>query len=115
MFDVAEVQDNPQPIELYLLARAFARIRGIDRIEDGAILSRHWLAADMGVELDRLDRRLRLLRWSGLVDLEGEHLVIVKDAAKLRKVAAAAEVAFGELTENLTGPMLNSVEHHIAV
>lgn len=115
MFDLAEVQDNPEPIELYLLARAFARIRGIDRIEDGAFLSRHWLAADMGVELDRLDRRLRLLRWSGLVDLDGEHLVIVKDAARMREVAAAAEVVFGELTENLACPMFGNAGHPIAV
>ena len=68
------------------LVAAFVRIRGVDRLED-ALISRCWLAADMGVSIDELDRLLKLLRWQGLIDLPNEHLVTVKDAAAMREIA----------------------------
>ncbi len=68
------------------LVAAFVRIRGIDRLE-GAMMTRHWLAADMGVPVTSLDGLLRLLRWQGLIELPDDHFVTVKDADAMRAIA----------------------------
>jgi len=102
MFDHAELECTAEPLELFRLATAFARIRGIERIENGSVLSRCWLAADMGVDMRRLDRRLRLLRWQGLVSLENEQLVVVRNAAKMKEIAVAA-VSSGAIDDHSSG------------
>jgi len=68
------------------LVAAFARIRGVDCLE-GAVMTRCWLAADMGVPADSLDGLLKLLRWQGLIGLPDEHLITVDDAEAVRAIA----------------------------
>ena len=84
-------QDDEQidATELDKLVAAFVRIRSVDRLE-GAIISRCWLAADMGADADDLDRLLKLLRWQGLVGLPNEHLVTVDDPEAMREIALAS-------------------------
>lgn len=72
--------------ELDRLVAAFVRIRGVDRLE-GALITRHWLAADMGVSIESLDGLLRLFRWQGLIGLPNEHLVTVEDHEAMRALA----------------------------
>ncbi len=79
--DEADSQSN-----IDKLVAAFVRIRGVDRLED-ALITRCWLAADMGVSDAELDRLLKLLRWQGLIELPNEHLVTVNDAAAMREIA----------------------------
>jgi len=71
--------------EVSKFATAFIRIRGESRL-DGAIMSRHWLATDMGIEIQRLDRLLRLLRWQGVIRLPNDHLIEIVDAAAVRRI-----------------------------
>lgn len=77
---------SPCPGDLDRLVAAFVRIRGVDRLE-GAIMTRHWLAADMRISMDRLDRLLKLLRWQRLIDLPNAHLITVVDPAAMRALA----------------------------
>ena len=81
--DVSDEQTN-----IDKLVAAFVRIRSVDRLED-ALISRCWLAADMGVSSTELDRLLKLMRWQGLIELPNEHLVTVNDAAAMREIAEA--------------------------
>lgn len=74
--------------ELDKLVAAFVRIRSVDQL-DGAIISRCWLAADMGADAGDLDRLLKLLRWHGLIGLPNAHLVTVDDPAAMREIALA--------------------------
>ena len=68
------------------LVAAFVRIRGVDRLE-GAVMTRCWLAADMGVPVASLAGLLKLLRWQGLIGLPDEHLITVDDAEAVRAIA----------------------------
>ena len=86
------------PTNIDKLVAAFVRIRGLDRLE-GAIISRCWLAADMGVSAIDLDRLLKLLRWQGLVGLPNEHLVTVNDAAAMRDIALDSPACAFAMTE----------------
>lgn len=65
---------------------ALIRIRGVDRLDD-AVISRHWLATDMRVTVEDLDRLLKLLRWQGLIGLPNDHLVTVLDGSALKEIA----------------------------
>ena len=68
---------------------ALVRTRGVDRLDE-AVISRHWLATDMRITIEALDRLLKLLRWQGLIGLPNDHLVTVIDASRLKKIALAA-------------------------
>ena len=68
---------------------ALVRTRGVDRLDD-AVISRHWLATDMRITIEALDRLLKLLRWQGLIGLPNDHLVTVIDASRLKKIAVTA-------------------------
>jgi hypothetical protein len=68
------------------LVAAFVRIRGVDRLE-GAVITRCWLAADMGVPVASLDGLLKLLRWQSLIGLPDEHLITLDDAEAVRAIA----------------------------
>jgi hypothetical protein len=81
----------PDQFAIDLLVAALVRIRSVDTLE-GALITRHWLAADMKVTFPELDRLLKLLRWHGLIELPNEHLVTVKDHAALRAIALGAVV-----------------------
>lgn len=74
------------------LVAAFVRIRGVDRLE-GALMTRCWLAADMGVPVASLDCLLKLLRWQGLIGLPDEHLITVDDADAVRAIALSLPAA----------------------
>ena len=78
--------DPADHADLDRLVAAFVRIRSVDRLE-GAIITRCWLAADMGVTVDSLDGLLKLLRWQGLVGLPDDHIVTVEDADAMRAIA----------------------------
>ena len=51
------------------LVAAFVRIRGVDRLE-GAVMTRCWLAADMGVPVASLDGLLEQPQGVGLTPLQ---------------------------------------------
>lgn len=84
----ADPAEQIDATELDKLVAAFVRIRSVDRLE-GAIISRCWLAADMGADAGDLDRLLKLLRWQGLIGLPNAHLVTVNDPAAMREIALA--------------------------
>jgi hypothetical protein len=77
------------PTAVDKLVAAFVRVRGVDRLE-GGIMTRYWLAHDMGVSAQELDGVLGLLRWSGLVELPNANLVLVADADAMREIALSA-------------------------
>lgn len=87
--DDSPLDERIDASELDKLVAAFVRIRSIDRL-DGAIISRWWLAADMGADAEDLDRLLKLLRWQGLIGLPNAHLVTVDDPAAMREIAVRA-------------------------
>ena len=68
------------------LVAAFVRIRGIDHLE-GALITRHWLAADMDVPVESLDGLLKLFRFQGLIGLPNEHIVTVEAPQTMRALA----------------------------
>lgn len=83
---------SPATSEISRFVAALVRIRGANRLDD-AIISRHWLATDMGVDIERLDRVLRLLRWRGLISLPNDNLVEVRDGQSLKSIWIADQVA----------------------
>ena len=83
---------SPATSEISRFVAALVRIRGADQLDD-AIISRHWLATDMGVDIERLDRLLRLLRWRGLILLPNENLVEVRDGRSLKSIWIADQIA----------------------
>jgi hypothetical protein len=84
----------PDQFAIDKLVAALVRIRSVDTLE-GALITRHWLAADMRVTFPELDRLLKLLRWHGLVELPNEHLVTVKDHEALKAIALGAMIHDG--------------------
>ena len=79
-------------MDVHQFVAAFVRIRGVDHLE-GALMTRCWLAADMGVPIASLDRLLRLLRWQGLIGLPDEHLITINDAEAVRSIALGLPAA----------------------
>ena len=65
---------------------ALVRTRGVDHLGE-AVITRHWLATDMRVTVEDLDRLLKLLRWQGLIELPNDHLVTVVDGSALKEIA----------------------------
>ena len=79
-------------MDVHQFIAAFVRIRGVDRLQ-GALMTRCWLAADMGVPVASLDRLLRLLRRQGLIGLPDEHLITINDAEAMRSISLGLPAA----------------------
>jgi hypothetical protein len=81
------------------LVAAFVRIRDVNRL-DGAVISRYWLACDMGVIDEDLDCLLKLLEWQGMIELPNQHWVTVRYAGALQEIALARSGCAAEALPN---------------